>query len=43
MERGLGGANKAARLVRDPKALLQARPRHPPAVGDDDSTGLAEP
>lgn len=41
-DRDLGWAGKAATLVRYQKAPLQPWPGHPPAVGDDDNTGLAE-
>lgn len=39
---GLGWARKAARLVGYQEALLQPWPGHPPAVGDDGNTSLAE-
>lgn len=40
--RGLGWARKAARLVRYQEAWLQPWPSCPPAVGDEENTGLAE-
>lgn len=41
-DRGLGLAGKAATLVGYQESPLQPWPGHPPAVGDDDNTSLAE-
>lgn len=41
-DRGLGWAGKAATLVGYQESPLQPWPGHPPAVGDDDNTSLAE-